>query len=157
MPHSFAAKLAVFVLNAIPEGTEVQFSKTGGFSAKIPEVAGILPLLHMNVSKQQFATIMKSSEKSIERIIKKKCYSSKTEEKIDASINFKCAKQSAFAANTLVDRFIETIESGYSSRRRGKKLMKEIAKYMKWQASVEKIPVSSTIWFKEIRGIENFE
>lgn len=154
MVHSFAAKLAVFVLNAIPEDKEIQFSQTSGFSSKLPEVAGILPLLHMNVSKQQFASIMKSSEKSIEKIIKKKCFSSKTEDKLDTSINFKCAKQSVFAANTLVDRFIETIESGYSSRRRGRKLMKEIAKYMKWQASVGKIPISSTIWFTEIRGIE---
>lgn len=154
MVHSFAAKLAVFVLNSIPEDKNIQFSQTNGFNAKIPEVAGILPLLHMNVSKQQFASIMKSTEKSLEKMIKKKCHSSKTKDKLDASINFECAKQSAFSANTLVDRFIETIESGYSSRRRGKKMMKEIAKYMKWQYSEGKIPVSSTIWFKEIRGIE---
>lgn len=154
MVHSFAAKLAAFILNSIPEDTEIEWSKTGGFSGKQPEVSGILPLLHMNVSKEQFTKIIKSTEKTIGTMIKKRCISSKTESILDPALNFKCEKSSIASSNVMVDRFIETIESGYGSRRRGKKHTKSIAKYMKWQLANGKIPVSSTIWFRELRGVE---
>jgi hypothetical protein len=41
--------------------------------------------------------------------------------------NFKCSEQCEFSAHILIDRFVDTIEFAYSTRKVGQKRMRELA------------------------------
>ena len=125
---SFAAKLAAFMLNSVDH--EVRCRKQGGFDASSKEVLGILPFLHSNVSKKEFKDIMLSSDKGMKSTMKKVC-KTKNLDKTLSKVGFKCEAQSETAIDILVNRFVDTIEFAYKTRKNGIERAREMASYMK--------------------------
>lgn len=144
---SFAAKLAAFMLNA--QDHPIRFDEKVGFMNASDYTKGIIPLLHMNINKNEFKSIMYSANGNISLALSVICSSKNLEEKL-AFENFNCFVQSNFTANILIDRFIDTIETGYKERSNGKKLVKELAKYQRWQVKNKIINSHSIEWAKGI-------
>lgn len=57
---SFAAKLAAFMLNGVDH--HIRCKKEGGFSSSAQETVGLLPFLHLNISREQFHDVVAASE-----------------------------------------------------------------------------------------------
>lgn len=147
MTHTFAAKLAAFYLNAL-KLNNVNWDPKTGFAATHKEVLGILPLLHMNITKTEFVDIVRSSETNFSTILKIMCSMKNVENNLSKDLGFKCSSQSDVAADILVQRMIETIETGYNERKQGQKLAKDMAEKMMWQYANGIIPESSIKWTK---------
>jgi hypothetical protein len=150
---SFAAKLAAFFLNNVNH--DIVWSPDGGFSGSCKEVSGLLPFLHMNVTEDDFIDIISASNSTFNSILNMKCAYAQIESKLNSNLNFKCAPQSKNAADVLVQRIIETINTGYKERKNGKDKARQVATYMKWQCKNNKIPNSSIEWCKGIKSVES--
>jgi hypothetical protein len=144
---TFAAKLAVFMLNA--QSHDIHFSEKEGFLHSSDYVKGIIPLLHMNISREGFQVVMCTTKGNLSIALAQLC-SSKNIEDILSFEKFSCLRQCAFTSDVLVDRFVDTIETSYETRKNGIKLVKQLAKHQRWQVSAGIIPESSIAWSENL-------
>jgi hypothetical protein len=149
---TFAAKLAAFILNAVNH--TIRCKQQGGFSSSSTEVLGVLPLLHSNISKKDFSTVMHTSSTNIQDALQTIC-SSANLDMVLKKVDFKCIGQTSAAATVLVQRMIDTIETGYASRSNGKIRTQEVAAHMRWQQENDIIPASSVAWCKGVTSAKN--
>jgi hypothetical protein len=146
---TFSSKLAAFILNTKTD--KVRCEKKGGFTDSSPEVLGVLPFLHLNITKKDFTKIMSSCEGNMHKATNIVCTKASLD-KVLKSVDFNCNKQSKLAASMLLDRMIETIETGYESRKQGKTRAREMAAHMRWQCANKIIPASSIAWCKGMQS-----
>lgn len=147
--HSFAAKLAAFMLNGVDH--HIRCKKEGGFSSSAQETIGLLPFLHLNITRKQFHDIVAESEGNMTRALKVVCNGAKLNSVLK-SVNFNCDAQSKKASHVLAERIVDTIEVGYESRKNGKKRARELATLMRLQNKADIIPASSIKWAEGLRG-----
>lgn len=147
---TFAAKLAAFMLNA--QKTKVKCYKTAGFQRSSDFIKGIIPLLHMNVTKSDFKKVMMGATDNVAANMTSVC-KQKGLEKFLSFENFSCKTQCGFSAKILIDRFIDTVEFAYSDRKMGQQRVHELASYMQWQHENGIIPKESVKWCKNIKPI----
>ena len=148
---SFAAKLAAFMLNA--QKHPVKCFKKIGFQKSTKYIKGIIPLLHMNISKSEFKTIMTQTSGNIMNAMVGICNEKQMEEMLSFE-KFNCKAQCGDSANILIERFVDTIEMAYSTRPTGQQRVRELASYMKWQSENDIIPKSSVKWCHGIKAIQ---
>lgn len=147
---TFAAKLAAFILNA--QQTHVKCSKTVGFQRSSDVIKGVIPLLHMNISKADFKKVAMGSTDSMSASLSAVC-SHHGLDKLLSFEHFSCKKQCLFSAHVLMERFVETIEFAYDDRKNGQTRARELASYMMWQHHNGIIPKESVRWCKGVTPI----
>lgn len=147
---SFMAKLAAFMLNS--QKTHVKCYEDVGFLHSSDFIKGVIPLLHMNLTKKQYSDILHDANGKITSSLAHLCSAAGLESSLSFE-NFNCAQQCAFSATILVDRYIDTIEFAYDSRSNGRARVHELATFMQLQAAKGIIPAKSVQWCKNIRPI----
>lgn len=142
---SFAAQLGAFLL----EGAKgnIEFSFDGGFSEKVPEVFGVLPYLHMNVSKNTFRSHLADSRNNRVSALSKVCRSKNLDNKLSA-VDFSCRKQPQQGVLALDNAIVDSIVNGWNSRSNGRKYLLQVLKYQREQAERGLIPKASVEWGK---------
>ena len=140
---SFAAKLGAFLL----EGSKgkIQFSFNGGFSAKVPEVFGVLPYLHMNISEASFRKNLADNKNNSVNSLSKLCKSKNLEKRLSA-VKFNCQKQPEQGVNSLNKAIVDSINNKWNTRNNGRKYLREVLKIQKTQVKKGIIPAASVVW-----------
>lgn len=133
----FSVKLGAFMLNQVKS---VNFNEKGGFDGRSKEITGLLPFVNRNVTRQQFSKMMQDTSQVMQKSL---CSGSKC--------NIKRNEKNE-SANVLLERFVDTIETAYNSRRNGRKMTRKVATCMKWQAMKGIIPESHVTWCKSLRN-----
>jgi len=146
---TFAAKLAAFMLNAVDH--HIVCKEKGGFSDSATETVGLLPFLHMNISREDFSKLLNKSNGNMYRAMKSVCNKAGLNKKL-ASVEFNCDYQSSKAINVLVERIIDTIEFAYNTRVNGKRRARELATLMRLQQKKNIIPEASIAWCEGIKS-----
>ena len=148
---SFARKLGALMLQSLTKPVKFDYAHSDpkshkGFTlAGYPQVSGILPLLHMNISEGQFTKMMNSSRNNMASTISKMCVGAGLNKKL-ASVGFHCAPQSKKSVSMFTKAVIDSIKHRYNTRKTGQKRMNEMAKAMKWQVQRKIIPKTSVSW-----------
>jgi hypothetical protein len=129
----FSVKLGAFMLNQV---NTINVGEKGTFDSRIKEITGLLPFVQMNVSRQQFSKMMNSTGEVMQKSLNKSCKNNTCKD----------------SANTLIQKFIDTIETSYKSKSNGRKMTRKVATCMKWQAMKGIIPESNVTWCKNLRN-----
>jgi hypothetical protein len=144
---SFAFKLGAFLLQNVKG--KIVFSLKEGFSDKHPQIFGVLPYLHMNITEEEFRQTLNNSKKSRTKTLKKACNSKKMNTKLK-SVKFSCNKQSAAGIDSLDNSLLDSINNRLDIRENGEKLLREILAFMKSQVKEGIIPHESIEWGKNL-------
>ena len=139
----FAAKLGAFLLDGAKG--QIEFSFNGGFSEKVPEVFGVLPYLHMNVSEKTFRDHLADSRNNRVNALSKVCRSKHLDTKLTA-VDFSCRKQPEQGVLALDKAIVDSINNGWNSRSNGRRYLKEVLKHQREQADRGLIPKASVAW-----------
>jgi len=140
---SFAAKLGAFLL----EGAKgkVQFTEKGGFSAAVPEVFGVLPYLHMNMSEASFRKNLSDNRSNRVNSLSKVCKSKNLEKRL-SKVNFNCRRQPEQGVKALDQAVVDSINNRWNIRNNGRKYLLEVLKNQRYQVKKGIIPASSVAW-----------
>ena len=87
---SFAAKLGAFMLESVND--KISFSLKGGFTSKHPQVFGVLPYLHLNVTEEQFRKSLNESKSLRRKTLSRMCFKKDLVRKLK-QVDFSCIKQ----------------------------------------------------------------
>ena len=153
---TFAAKLAAFMLNGIDIDYVIKCKKQGGFDANREEVLGLLPFVHMNITRASFEKILTRANGDMHKAMSHICKVKKFD-KVLEKVDFKCYQQTGKAIHVLIERIADTIEVSYNSRLAGKKHARELAAHMRWQVKNNIIPESSIAWCKGLKSASKVE
>lgn len=144
---SFAAKLGAFLLQSVED--KIVFSMKTGFTDKHPQVFGVLPYLHLNITEDGFKKTLNESVNERKNTLKNICNGKKLENTL-IKVNFNCDRQSMSGINSLDQGLIDSINNRWSIRKNGQKRLREILGYQKKQVKEGIIPVTSIEWGKGI-------
>ena len=145
---TFAAKLAAFVLEN-HKGDEVEFAIKGGFADHQKYIFGILPFLHLNIKKEEFRQMLKAGESAEAAFLTEICNNNQAAQSIDSVVGFNCEPQSKTGVNTgVINSVISNINSNskWVSRKKGRKILKQIKKNMGIQVKQRLITKESLKW-----------
>jgi hypothetical protein len=143
LPPTFAAKLGAFLLESVT--SKVVFNKKTGFTDKHPQVFGVLPYLHMNITQEQFARKLDQSTQERVNSMVVMCHKQNLESKL-SKVGFNCNKQSNAGVKSINKAIIDSINNKWGSRQNGRKHLREVRKAQQWQHSKNIIPASSLKW-----------
>jgi hypothetical protein len=140
---SFAAKLGAFLL----EGAKgkVQFTEKGGFSAAVPEVFGVLPYLHLNMSEASFRKNLSDNHSNRVNSLSKVCKSKNLEKRL-SKVNFNCRRTVTRSIEALDQAVVDSINNSWNIRNNGRKYLLEVLKNQRYQVKKGIIPASSVAW-----------
>jgi DNA polymerase III delta prime subunit len=153
---TFAAKLAAFMLNGLSYEYVIKCKKQGGFDASSQEVLGLLPFVHMNITKGHFTQILYKANGDMHKAMALICKAKKFDQVLK-KVDFKCGQQTGKAIEVLIERIVDTIEVAYNTRRSGKKHARELAAHMRWQVKNNIIPESSIAWCEGLKSASKVE
>ena len=142
--ETFAARLGAYMLESVHKDAKIQFDAATGFSEKVPQVFGILPFLHLNISEEDFKESLENGE-SENSHLRQLCLK-KGLDKLLEKVHFKCEDQIKTGFKSLNDGLIYSINNKFESRINGQKHLQEILNYQKIQRQTEKIPKESILW-----------
>ena len=142
---TFAAKLGAFILQGLSASTTVKWSVQGGFSASQPQVTGVLPFLHLNVSEAQFRALLKGSHGNHVRTLAGLC-NAKNLNKVLHKVNFNCQRQSNNGVTGLEDAIVASINNSWKMRATGRKHLATVERHMRKQVELNIIKPSSVAW-----------
>jgi hypothetical protein len=142
---SFAAKLGAFMLESVSD--KIVFSMKGGFTSKHPQVFGVLPYLHMNITEDQFRKSLNESKSLRRKSLSRMCFKKDLVRKL-RKVNFSCIKQPAAGVHSLDRGLIDSINNRWNVRSNGQKRVREILNYQKQQVKAKIIPSQSVDWGK---------
>jgi hypothetical protein len=139
---TFATKLGAYMLESVTKG--IEYSSKKGFSDGVPQVFGILPFLHLNISEEDFKKSLEngSSENSY---LRKLCMEKELDIKLKG-VDFKCEDQIKKGFESLNDGLVYSINNKFTSRLNGQKRLQEILNYQKIQSTSNNIPKESLEW-----------
>jgi hypothetical protein len=141
---TFAAKLGAYMLESVPKDAQIKFTSDKGFSEGVPQVFGILPFLHLNISEEDFKKSLEngSSEHShLRKLCKLKLLDTTL-----TGVNFNCEDQIKKGFESLNDGLVYSINTKFASRINGQKRLQEILNYQKIQRTSNNIPNESLEW-----------
>lgn len=146
---TFAAKLAAFIcedqnLNDVVGDVNGFFLKHKGRKVNT-HVFGVLPFLHMNISKKQFMNLLNNSAGSMAKSVENMCNSGNLENKLE-KVQFNCKHQSQVGNNALLQAICDSIENGWTKCKNGRKVLTKIQKVQLEQNRQGIIPASSVKW-----------
>lgn len=139
---TFATKLGAYMLESVTKG--IEYSSDKGFSDGVPQVFGILPFLHLNISEEDFKKSLEngSSEHShLRQLCKLKLLDNTL-----TGVDFNCEDQIKKGFESLNDGLVYSINTKFASRLNGQKRLQEILNYQKIQRISNKIPQESLEW-----------
>ena len=142
---TFAAKLGAFILQAVSPKDKIVWSKEVGFTAKHPQVFGVLPFLHLNVSEKQFRALLTGSHNNHVNALTGLCNGMNLNNVLH-KVNFSCKNQSDKGILSLEDAIVDSINNRWNIRRNGRKHLAQIEKYMRKQVELNIIPSRSVSW-----------
>lgn len=142
---SFAAKLGAFMLESVND--EIVFSMEKGFTSKHPQVFGVLPYLHMNISEDQFRKNLNKSSNVRRKSLSRMCHKNKLEKTLK-KVSFSCVTQPAACIKSLDKGLIDSINNRWNIRQNGQKHVRTILKYQRQQVDNRIIPKRSVDWGK---------
>lgn len=142
---SFAQRLAVFML----ENTKkpIKFSETSGFLNSNPAVFGVLPFLHLNIKESDFKNMLISTNGDLTGVLSKLSQKNNLDTKLKG-VDYHSKPQANVGVKYLCLGLIESINKKYSQRKNGQKLLAQILRNQRWQATQGLIPQSSLRWSK---------
>jgi hypothetical protein len=148
---SFAAKLGAFLcenekLSDVVGSDDGFFTKNKGKSVN-KRVFGALPFLHLNITKNQFVSLLESGKLNLVNAAKGMCTSAGLESSLK-KVKFDCAAQSKVGVSALNLAICESIENRWEIRRNGRAVLNKIQKVQEAQAHPRKaiIPSKSLNW-----------
>jgi hypothetical protein len=139
---TFATKLGAYMLESVTKG--IEYSSDKGFSDGVPQVFGILPFLHLNISEEDFKKSLEngSSEHShLRKLCKLKLLDTTL-----TGVDFNCEDQIKKGFESLNDGLVYSINTKFASRLNGQKRLQEILNYQKIQRTSNNIPKESLEW-----------
>jgi hypothetical protein len=139
---TFATKLGAYMLESVTKG--IEYSSKKGFSDGVPQVFGILPFLHLNISEEDFKKSLEngSSEHShLRKLCKLKLLDTTL-----TGVDFNCEDQIKKGFESLNDGLVYSINNKFTSRLNGQKRLQEILNYQKIQSTSNNIPKESLEW-----------
>ena len=147
---TFAAKLGAFMcqnekLSDVVATPERGFDSRKNGRAVNKRVFGVLPFLHMNVTKQQFMKMLNNSSAVMKNNTQSLCMSNKLETKLK-KVNFNCPKQSAVGTAAFVNSICESIENRWDMRKNGRAVLNKIEAIQRKQQEMGIIPAPSLRW-----------
>lgn len=145
---SFAAKLAAFICEN-QDMKKTHGNPTDGFNNDGgKQVTGVLPFLHLNIKEKQFLSLLDSASGNLVKACTVLCNGKNLNKKLQG-VNFNCKRQSIKGINNgLLNSIIESINSGWKTRKNGRRVLNFIEKIMREQVSRGIIPASSIKWAK---------
>merc|ERR1712150_1547 len=129
---TFAAKLGAFILQGLSSSTSVKWTVKGGFSNSQPQVTGVLPFLHLNVSEAQFRALLKGSHNNHVKTLAGLC-DAKNLNKVLHKVNFNCQRQSNNGVSGLEDAIVASINNSWNMRGNGRKHLGTLERHMRKQ------------------------
>ena len=150
---SFAAKLAAFVLEN-HKGDKVEFAIKGGFADDQKYIFGILPFLHLNITKDQFREMLKRGQGAEVAFLTEICNSNQAAQSINPIVGFSCEPQSRTGVKTgVINSVVSNITSNskWISRKKGRKILSQIKKNMGIQVKQGLITEASLKWSKHFK------
>jgi hypothetical protein len=147
---SFAAKLGAFICQSQPlkdvVGDVNGFFERANGKAVNQRTFGVLPFLHINISRDQFKKVMDSSGGNLVSSVEKIC-NSKNLNKTLKDVDFNCRKQSVKGVNDgLIAALMDSIEKDWNSNNNGKRVINKIQAVQLKQVALKKIPAASVAW-----------
>lgn len=142
---TFAAKLGAFILQAVSPKEKIIWSKEVGFTAKHPQVFGVLPFLHLNISERQFRALLRGSHNNHVNTLAGLCNGMDLN-KVLHKVSFSCKKQSDKGILSVEEAVVDSINNRWNIRKNGRKHLAEIEKYMRKQVELNIIPKRSVSW-----------
>ena len=106
---------------------------------------GVLPFLHLNISKAQFKAILDNSCESITNTVEGLCNKKKLDKTLK-TVNFNCRKQSSAGRDALLKSVMESIENRWLMRKNGRAVLNKIEKVQREQVKKSIIPAASVAW-----------
>jgi hypothetical protein len=143
---TFAAKLGAFVCQSQPLKDVVGdvngfFERAHGRSVN-QRTFGVLPFLHLNISRDQFKKVMTSNVGAVEKLC-----NSKHLNKTLKAVDFNCHNQSVKGVNAgLVASLLNAIEHGWKANANGRRVLNKIQAVQVKQVANKKIPSASVAW-----------
>lgn len=150
---TFAAKLAAFVLEN-HKGDKVEFGIDGGFANGQKYIFGILPFLHVNITKNQFIDMLRKGASVQADFLTEICNNNIATQNIAEKVGFKCGPQSNTGVNVgVINSVISNINSNskWASREKGRNILSQIRKNMRIQARKGLITKASLLWSKNFK------
>jgi len=142
---TFAAKLAAFMLESVKGN--IVFNKTNGFTNKHPQVYGVLPYLHMNITDGSFRNTINLTKSVQLKQLTKLCNVKKLNKTLH-KVNFNCNTQPASGVKSVNNSILDSINNRWGMRHNGRKRLREILKAQRWQVKEGIIPAKSLDWAK---------
>lgn len=147
---TFAAKLGAFMcenekLSDVVATPERGFDSTKNGRSVNKRVFGVLPFLHMNITKPQFMAMLNNSSKSMKNDTQRLCMSNRLETKLKA-VKFNCPKQSAVGNAAFIRSICESIENRWEMRKNGRAVLNKIEAVQRKQQQMGIIPAPSLRW-----------
>ena len=139
---TFATKLGAYMLESVTKG--IEYSSNTGFSDGVPQVFGILPFLHLNISEEDFKKSLENGE-TVNSHLRQLCMEKGLDVKLKG-VDFKCEDQIKTGFESLNDGLIYSINNKFESRINGQKRLQEILNYQKIQRTSNNIPTESIAW-----------
>ena len=150
---TFAAKLAAFVLEN-HKGDKVEFAIKGGFADDQKYIFGILPFLHLNITKDQFRQMLKKGEGAEVAFLTEICNNNQAAQSINPIVGFNCQPQSTTGVKTgFINSTVSNITSNskWASRKKGRKILSQIKKNMGIQVKQGLITDASLKWSRHFK------
>ena len=142
---TFAAKLAAFMLESVKG--KIVFNKTTGFTNKHPQVYGVLPYLHMNITDSSFRNTINLTKSVQLKQLTKLCNVKKLNKTLK-KVNFNCNTQPSSGVKSVNNSILDSINNRWGMRHNGRKRLREILKAQRWQVKEGIIPAKSLDWAK---------
>jgi hypothetical protein len=141
---TFATKLGAYMLESVTKG--IEYSSKKGFSDGVPQVFGILPFLHLNISEEDFKKSLENGE-TVNSHLRQLCMEKGLDVKLKG-VDFKCEDQIKTGFESLNDGLIFSIKNKFESRINGQKHLRTILQYQKQQEgeTPKRIPTESIAW-----------
>jgi hypothetical protein len=147
---SFAAKLGAFVCQN--QSLKDVVGDVNGFEERVKgravnqKVFGVLPFLHLNISREQFKRVLTSSSGNLVSAVEKVCNAKKLNKTLK-SVDFNCHKQSVKGVNAgVIDAVMESIENRWNVRQNGRRVLNKVQAVQVAQVKAGKIPAASVAW-----------
>ena len=142
---SFAAKLGAFILEGVSSKEKIVWSKDKGFTSKHPQIFGVLPFLHLNISEKQLISMLSDSHGNHLKTLSDLCNGKKLNEVLN-KVNFSCKNQSSKGISSFENSIIDSINNRWKMRSNGRKHLASLEKFMRQQVELNIIPNSSIQW-----------
>ena len=142
---SFAAKLGAFVLQGLNPNTRVKWSVDEGFSNTQPQVTGVLPFLHLNITEGQLKSLLNGSHNNHKKTLSGLCNNANLNTVL-RKVKFNCQRQSNNGILGFEQAVIDSINNSWTMRSNGRKHLGTLEKHMRKQVELRIIPAKSVSW-----------